>query len=173
MISKHDLIFQQWVASLQTRDRTWNAISGNFEELFTSLKHEGLVLESAYEYLSKAIKAHEPNLGLVRNVCRKQKAAGRQQPSEKEFYESWCKNIADKANIIFFEVFPVEVKEAEPEDPIVHGSMTLKEYRAQRLHAEQYPVLDTAELERRMLTENYNPVADVVAMLGKPSGDSK
>jgi hypothetical protein len=166
MISKHDLIFQQWVASLQGRDRTRNAIQANFEDLFSSLKAEGLSLEGAYEYLGKATKAHQPTDSLVRNVYRKLKVAGRSMPPEKEFQESWCKDIADKANAAFFSIYPVEVKEPEPEDPIVHGSMTLKEYKAQRTHADAYPRLDLEEFQKRMRAEDYNPVADITAALG-------
>lgn len=165
MVSKHDLIFQQWVASLKSRDRSSKAIQGNFEELFSQLKREGLILESAYDYLPKAIKAHEPTASLIRTVYKKQKIAGKTQATEKEFQENWCQDIADKANVAFFEVFPVEVKEEEPEDPIVHGSMTEKEYKLQRKHAEEYPRLDVEEFERRMLAEDYNPVDDITAAL--------
>jgi hypothetical protein len=172
MISKHDLIFQQWVASLSSRDRTRNAIQGNFEELFLSLRNEGLILESAYEYLGKAIKAHEPTASLIRNVYKKLKVRGVPMSSEQEFGESWRKDIADKANTCFFEIFPVEIKESEEEDPVIYGSMTVKEYKAQRKHANEYPQLDTSELEKRY-AENYNPVEDISSMLGRDSGSVK
>lgn len=173
MVSKHDLIFQQWVASLPNRDRTRNAIQGNFEDLFLSFKREGLALESAYEYLGRAIKAHEPNASLIKNVYKKVRQKGI-AVSEKEFGEAWCKDIADKANGVFFDVFPVETKEAdEPEDPVVYGSMTAKEYKLQRKHADAYPRLDIeALIEKRAKTENYNPVADIAIMTGRNSGDS-
>lgn len=165
MVSKHDLIFQQWVASLQTRDRTRNAIKGNFEDLFSALKREGLVLESAYEYLGKAIKAHEPSPQLVKNVYRKMKMSGRAYVPEKEFQEAWCKDIADKANASFFEVFPVEIAPEDPDEQVVHGNMTAKEYKLQRQHAEEYPRLDIEEFQRRMIAEDYNPVADITALM--------
>lgn len=169
MVSKHDLIFQQWVASLANRDRTHNAIQGNFEELFLSLKGEGLTLESAYEYLSKAIKAHEPSSSIIKSVFKKIRVKGTSHTSEQEFGESWCKNIADKANIAFFEIFPVETQ--APEEIAAYGSMTAQEYKAQRKHADTYPRLDTADLEKRLLSSNYNPVADIAAMLGRSSGN--
>jgi hypothetical protein len=173
MVSKHDLIFQQWVASLAKRDRTKNAISGNFEDLFSQLKREGLVLESAYEYLDKAVKAHQPSANVIRNVYKKMKIAGTAQMAEKEFGEAWCKDVADKANEIFFETFPVEVKsEQDAEGPVLYGSMTAKEYKAQRDHAEKFPRLDTEELERRMRAA-YDPMADLSAMLGTKSGSTK
>lgn len=165
MVSKHELIFRQWVASLQSRDRSREAIRDNFDDLFHSLKNEGLTLEGAYEYLDKATKAHQPNASIVRSVYRRLKAAGRAFVPEEEFHEIWCKDIADKANASFFEVFPVDVKEEE--DPIIFGNMSLKEYKAQRRHAEQYPRLDLEELERRMTSGNYNPVDDIKKLVGE------
>lgn len=167
MVAKSDLIFQQWVASLSGRDKTRNAIQGNFDDLFRALKAEGLSTETAYEYLSKAIKAHEPNAALIKNVHRRIRAKG-VNLSENEFAETWCKDIADKANAVFFELFPVETKKLEDEDgPIIYGSMTAKEYKAQRQHAEEYPRLDTAELEKKLLSPDYNPVADIKDVIGE------
>src|SRR5688500_5164839 len=140
----HALIFQQWVASLAGRDRTRVALQGNFEDLFLSLKCEGLILESAYAFLVKVIEVVELISALVKNVFKKMKTRGGMFATEKEFEESWRKDIAEKANIAFFESFPIEVKEEEPEDPVLFGSMTAKEYKAQRKHADAYPRLDTA-----------------------------
>lgn len=173
MVSKIDLLFQQWVASLAGRDRTKNALQGNFEELFRMFKSEGLVLEAAYEYLPKAIKAHSPSASLIKNMYKKLKVAGSISSSEKEFADSWNQTIADKANVAFFEIFPIEAKPEEPEDPVIYGSMTAKEYRAQRKHADSYPVLDTEELERRMQETVYDPMQDLPVLLGIKSGDPK
>lgn len=173
MVSKSDLLFQQWVASLATRDRTKKAVQNNFEDLFRMLKNEGLVLESAYEYLPKAIKAHSPSASLIRNKYKQLKVAGAISTPEKEFADSWNKDIADKANVAFFDVFPIETKTEEPEDPVIYGSMTAKEYRAQRKHAESYPVLDTEELERRIQKTTYDPMQDLTTLLGSTSGDPK
>ena len=172
MISKTELLFQQWVASLVNKDRTKKAIQGNFEELFLSLKAEGLVLEAAYEYLGRAVKAHQPSSSLVRNVYKKFKNSGNLDISEKEFAESWNKDIAEKANAAFFEVFPVEVK-VELEEPIIYGSMTVKEYKAQRQHADSYPQLDTDKLEQQMKDGMYDPMQDLSALLEAKSGNSK
>jgi len=172
MISKTDLLFEQWVTSLVDRDRTKNAVQNNFEELFRSLKNEGLTIETAHEYLAKATKAHQPSTSLVKNVHKKLKTTGAITFSEKEFLDSWNKGIADKANTAFFEVFPVEIKAEEPEEPVIYGSMTVKEYKAQRKHAQAYPRLDTEELERRMQKTTYDPMLDLASLLGTKSGDT-
>lgn len=173
MTSRSDLLFQQWSSSLASRDRSRAAIDGNFEEIFKALKAEGLTLEAAYEYLPKAIKAHSPSAAVLKNTFKKLKTSGAMQTSEKEFTDSWLKNIADKAEAIFFECFPVEVKTEEPEGPPVYGNMTAKEYKAQRSHADQYPRLDTEELERRLQTNTYDPMQDLGALLGSTRGDTK
>lgn len=172
-MSKADLLFEQWVASLPSRDRSKDAVQNNFEDLFKDLKSEDLTLEGAYEYLPKAIKAHSPSASLVKNMYKKLKTSGAISSSEKDFTDSWNKGIADKANAAFFEVFPIETKQEEPEEPVIYGSMTAKEYRAQRKHAESYPRLDTEALERRMQETVYDPMQDLNLLLGNKSGDPK
>lgn len=173
MTSRSELLFQQWSANLATKDRSRNAVQINFEELFTALHAEGLTLEAAYEYLPKAIKAHSPSVSLIKNTYKKLKISGGMQTPEKEFQENWLKNISDKAHAVFFETFPVEVKTEELEGPPIYGSMTAKEYKAQRSHANQYQVLDTEELERRMQTGAYDPMQDLSALLEAKRGDTE
>jgi hypothetical protein len=169
MISKLELVFQEWAASLQGRDRSKAAIESNFDELFTKLKQNGGTLESVYEYLAKASKAHQPSAQVIKNTYKKIKQSGKMTLSEKEFADSWIKNINDTANTCFFVVFPVETPEeiVEPEDPAVYGSMSEKEYRAQRKHAGEYPRLNTAQLEEKMLSGSYDPMVDLPTLLGK------
>lgn len=173
MVSRYELLFEQWKASLASRDRKTPSIQGNFEDLFQSLKDEGLVLESAFEYMSKAVKAHSPNTGLIKNVFKKIKKAGTEYSSEKEFEEQWVKDIAERASIAFFNIFPVQTKKNEEEnEPVIYGSMTAKEYKAQRKHAEEYPRFSTEELERQ-LSETYDPMKELASLLGTNSGDNK
>ena len=168
MVTKPDLVFQQWTVSLQKRDRSRNAIYGNFIELFSALRGEELALEAAYEYLPKAIKSHLPCSSVVKSTYKKLKTTSSLQCSEKEFEETWNKSISEKATAAFFEVFPVPLKMEAPPEQAMFGSMTEKEYRAQRKHADEYPRLDTEELERRLHhPEDYNPVADIAAMMEK------
>lgn len=174
MASRYDLLFEQWKASLIDRDKRTPAIQGNFEEFFDILKSEGLVLESAYEYLPKAVKAHSPGPSLVRTMFKKLKTSPKfQWANEREFEEQWIKDITEKANTAFFSIFPIETKKIEEDSPVIYGSMTAKEYKLQREYAETFPILDTSELEKR-LHEDYDPMKEVDFLFGvKPSGDSK
>ena len=52
--------------------------------------------------------------------------------------------------------------------------MSAKEYKLQRSHAEQFPRLDTEELERRQQAGTYNPLEELPLLLDKVNdGDSK
>jgi len=176
MSSRYDLLFEQWKSSLAERDRRTSFVQGNFEELFDSLKSEGLVLEGAYEFLPRAIKAHSPTSSLVKTMYKKLKTSPKfQYLNEQEFEEQWIKDISDRANIAFFNVFPVKTKKAEnvEEEPIMYGSMTAKEYQLQRNHADSFPRLNLDEIKRQRQQANYDPLADMGILLGKENGDIK
>lgn len=176
MASRYDLLFEQWKASLVERDRRTPSIQGNFEELFDILKNEGIELEAAHDFLSKAVKAHSPSSLLVKNMYKKLKSGPKfQWGTEREFEEQWIKDIGDRANVAFFNVFPIQTKKThvEEEEPPMFGSMTAKEYKLQRDHADAYPRLDIDEIKRQRQELNYDPLADMQNLLGKTNGDSK
>lgn len=176
MVSKSELLFEQWQAQLQDKDRSRNAVQGNFEELFETLKSEGLVFESAYEYLDKAIKAHLPDRKVIKNTYKKIKtgAGSKLDQSEKEFEEAWIKSISDKGKAVFFDVFPIKTKLAEEkEEPVIYGSMTAREYKAQRSHADAYPKMNLDEVRQKIQKAIYDPMKDIDVLLGKDnSGDA-
>jgi len=109
-LTKSDLIFQQWKASLPTRDRSKGATQLNFEELFSDLKAEGVSCDEVHEtFLPKAIKAHYPSTIHVRNAWKKCKQYGKWS-SEKELEDTWKQETESSAKLAFFNVFPVETK---------------------------------------------------------------
>jgi len=155
---KLDLIFEQWKASLHGRKRSKEYVASNFEELFDSFNTSGASFEEAHAYLDKAIKVHLPPQSLAKMYWKN----ARNNPlndemTEKEFIESWNKSIADKATTSFYNVFPIPEEKDEDPEPKVYGSMSAKEYKAQRRNAELYPILDTEELERRLQSGLCNP----------------
>lgn len=176
MASRYDLLFEQWKSSLVERDRRTPSVQGNFEELFDVLKSEGLVLESAYDYLPKAIKAHSPSTSLVKTMFKKLKGSPKfQYSNEHEFEEQWIKDIADRANVAFFNVFPVQTKKSNDaeEEPPMFGSMTAKEYKLQRSHADSFPRLNIEDIKRQRQESNYDPLTDMGTLLGKVNDNSK
>ncbi len=176
-ISKFELIFQQWKASLPERDKGKGAVQRNFEELFDSLKAEGMEFEEAYNLMPKAIKAHYPNAGHVKNAYRKWKYLNKWD-SEKDLEEQWRQDIDNAGQLAFFNIYPVATKSTpqqpeEEKEPAVFGSMTAEEYRIQREYAEEWPRVDTSEIEKR-LNDEYDPMNEVDYLFGaKTSGNSK
>lgn len=170
--NKVDLIFEKWKASLATKDKGWGAVSSNFDELFDELANIGTTFDEAHAILPAAIKAHQPAPGLVKSMWR----TVRSQPkyagmTEKEYADGWNGEIADKGTNSFYSAFQVPEPPDDDGEPKTHGSMSAKEYRLQRRHAESYPVLDTEELGRRIRSGAYNPAEDLLGDKEK-DGDS-
>lgn len=171
MASNLELILEQWIAELKNKDRSAPAVEGNFEELFEALKRANASFDEAHALLPRAIKAHQPSTGLARNQYKHRAGSVKMSGlTEKEFIDSWNKDISDKGTNAFYSVFPRPKNSDEEDDdpePKVYGSMSAKEYKLQRRHADQFPILDTEALERKMLSGTYNPVEDIANILGK------
>lgn len=185
MASRYDLLFEQWKATLASRDRRSASVQANFEELFEILKSEDVSLEEAYEFLPKAVKAHAPSPSLVKTMFKKLKGSPKfDYFNERDFQEHWIEEIEGKAKVAFFNVYPVPTKKVpkkkvEPEDtePPLFGNMTAKEYKLQREHADAFPRLTVEEIKRRRAAAeaaaNYNPMDEIESILGKDtSGNS-
>ena len=145
-----DLILTQWSASLRSKNRKKDGIRPNFEELFQSWLSAGASFDDLYEErLPKAINAHLPISSVIRNTYSSLKALDRKfKKTEKEFTEEWNKGIHDLATETFFEFFKPPTFDQDDE-PKVYGSMSLKEYRAQRRYAEQFPTIKTDNLVKQ------------------------
>lgn len=165
------LIFQEWSSGLKFKDRTKNAVASNFEELFEKLKISGVSFEEAHTILPRAVKAHLPVPAVARNSYKKLKSLVRDfDKTEKEYIEEWHKSIEDVATQAFFEFFPLPRLD-EDNEPKAFGNMSAKEYRAQRKYADQFPVMDTTELEKRMLEQNHD--LDIEDMLKNVLGEEE
>jgi predicted RNase H-like HicB family nuclease len=163
-----DLIYEKWKASLREKDRSREFVSSNFDELFDAFNSAGATFEEAHAYLQQAIKVHLPSPGLARATWKMVKGSpNNAEITEKEFIDGWHKDIGDKATNSFYHVYPLPEEQDHDGEPKVYGSMSAKEYKLQRKHADSYPVLDTEELERRLQSEVYNPVEDI---LGEDDG---
>lgn len=154
----YQLILDEWVVSLPNRDRSNKSLKSNFEGLFESWKQAGASFSDLYDGLLKiAIKAHQPSTFVARKVYKScKKAINNLDKSEKEFIEAWNKGIENTATSTFFEFFPSPVSAPKETQPASHGNMSAAEYRAQRRYADQFPVLDTSELEARWNDRQYN-----------------
>ncbi len=170
--SNLDLIYEKWKASLREKDRSREFVSSNFDELFDAFNSAGATFEEAHSYLQQAIKVHSPSPGLAKATWKMVKnSPTNSELTEREFMDGWLKDIADKATNSFYHVYPLPKDKDDDPEPKVYGSMSAKEYKLQRKHADSYPVLDTEDLERRLKSDAYNPVEDI---LGEDdNGESK
>lgn len=142
-----DLIFEEWKASLKTRDRSKNALEGNFEDFFNELKNAGATFEEAHAWLPKAVKAHLPSPVIAKNAYKMAKSSPRVSSlSEKEFIESWHENIDATATNVFFSVFPREKPKVTEAN---HGNIPAREYKAMRAYADSFPILDVEGLKAK------------------------
>lgn len=160
-----DLILQQWVASLKTRDRSRKAVPDNFDELFSDLKKAGVPFDDAHELLTTAIKAHLPSKSTVRYVWTNNKALHSVHAGEKEFTDDWNDCIKSAATDAFFSNYPLKINDDDDGEPKVYGSMSVKEYRLQRKYADSFPTLNTDDLERQ-LRERKSLAGDLDDVLG-------
>lgn len=170
---KLDLIYERWKASLREKDRSKDFVSSNFDELFDAFNSAGATFEEAHSYLAQAIKVHLPSPGLAKATWKIVKNnPNNSGATEKEFVDGWHKDISDKATNSFYHIYPLPEDKDEDPEPKVYGSMSAKEYKLQRRHADSYPILDTEELERRLQSETYDPVEDILGE-DDDSGESK
>ena len=173
--SNLSLIFDEWKANLKSRDRSSNAVTGNFDELFETLKRSNATFEEAHAILPRAIKAHLPHPAVAKTIYKNSKSNPKvAHYTEKEFVDQWNQDIADKGTASFFDVFPRPKIDADEDgEPKIFGQMSAKEYRAQRRYAEQFPRINTEALERALVSNTYNPAEDYQNILGEDDGDSK
>ncbi len=158
-----DLIYERWKASLREKDRSKDFVESNFSELFDALNSAGATFDEAHSYLPQAIKVHLPSPGLAKATWKIVKNNPNNiEATEKEFIDSWHKDIGDKATNSFYHIYPLPEDKDEDPEPKVHAKMSAKEYKLQRKHAESYPILDTEELEKRLQFGIYNPEEDVL-----------
>lgn len=157
-----ELIFQKWVASLASKDRsTKTGAPANFDELFFDLKKAGVPFDEAHNLLAKAIKAHEPSAYIKKKTWEKVRA--HIEVSYDDFMSEWSKSLGTCATDAFFSNYPLKLDEDDDGEPKVYGNMSVKEYRLQRKYADAFPRLNTDDLvrqmkERQSLSENLDNV---------------
>lgn len=139
LTKKAELIFHKWKTELKTKDRSRPNVAINFDELISSWHRSGILFDTAYELIKKAIKEHQPTSGCARNTYKRLKAIVNK--TEKEFIEDWNGNIEDIAYQSFYSQYDIEGE--EPPKPVkTYGSMSEKEYKLQRQYANSYPEID-------------------------------
>jgi hypothetical protein len=143
-------ILRKWKSDLVDKDRSWNNIDSNFDELFYELHMSSVDIDIAEPMIKEAAAAHMPAASLAKRVY----ATG---PKLKgipydEFLKGWRDGINNKAEQAFFVYYQVSDHKEERQ----LGSMSPKEYAAQRAHVASFGEVDFTKLledQERILEE--------------------
>ena len=142
---KADLIFEKWTIELRNKDRSMANVSKNFDELFNQLFEAGIEFDVVHPMVEIVAKRHYPQDRIARRTYDDlERKTG---ITYKEFMDTWCKEIKDKAFESFYAFFSNDVQTTEEKK---FGSMSVKEYRLQRKYAESFPEITFEELQDRM-----------------------
>ena len=143
---KASLIIEKWTADLRSKDRKYTAVSGNFDELFSKLHEADLDFDLIHPMIDYIAKKHYPPEFTARKTYDKQEKQLKNL-SYREFLDNWHKEIKEKALESFCAFFQHEVQTDEEKK---YGSMSAKEYNAQRKYAESFKAITFEELQDRM-----------------------
>ena len=134
-------IFDRWKACLANADRSFDAVSGNFDELFYDFAKINIKADVAKSFLDEAVGAHLPAAMTAKWTYKRmdKNVVG----TFEEFFTSWKKTISDKAGASYYAMFPFENDQEEEKK---FGSMSKQEYMKQRRYAAQFPSIDLSEI---------------------------
>lgn len=152
--NKAELIFDKWKAELVGKDRSRTAVSGNFDELFSSWHRAKISFDDAYALLDIAIKAHYPSDSAAKNTFRRLKREAHIQKNETEFISEWKNNISAAGKQVFYSLYDIEG--TNPKQEVKYGNMSAQEYRKQRKYAESHPILDWSNIKHEPIDEDIN-----------------
>ena len=172
-------IFTRWAAELRDKDRSWDNVRTNFEDLFFDLHKADVPFNEANEFLKPAIIKHFPSLSTAKRTWNKHRHSEQNEGvSFQEWLDEWKRNIDDMGVQAFHSIYslPSDASEEVKKQENLYGSMSAKEYRLQRRYAESFPELDTDILEKRLAAgiDNYEEFfKDLDQILEKKNGDSE
>jgi len=148
-------VFRKWKSDLADKDRTWNQLSSNFDELFYTLHVSQVDIDIAEPLIKEAAAAHMPPLSQAKRTWSTiNNKAGR---TFEEFVEGWRDSINTKAEQAFFVYYSVVKVKAEERK---FGNMSPREYAMQRDHVSNFGEIDFVKLlddqERLLKKETSN-----------------
>ena len=144
-------LFNKWAAELRMKDRHWNNVQNNFEELFFELYKHEIPFEEANELVKLAVAKHLPDLGTAKRTFeRVKKSEHYSGDTFQEWLNGWKKGIEDQGMQAFYAIYTPPALAEKAQEEKKFGSMSQMEYRKQRRYSESFPTLNTEELEKRL-----------------------
>lgn len=176
-LSQH--IFQKWAAELRNKDRKWDSVRPNFEDLFFEMFKSDIPFEVAHDFLKPATSKHLPNLATAKHTWNRVKGSKENTGlTFQEWFANWKQGIEDTGTEAFYSIYspPSEKTEEVAKEETKFGSMSKKEYRLQRRYAESFPILNTDELVNRLesgVSDYEEFFKDIHNVLEKKNGSDK
>lgn len=159
-------IMKRWSAELDSKDKTIEAVTSNFEDLFYELWKASISFDDAESLISEAISIHLPDSFIAKQTYKRIKHVLKGKTFN-EFMDSWKKKISDKAYQAFYTHYPIEGENQKEEKK--YGNMSAQEYSKQRRYADAFPVLDVDALKRQV-DEVLEDIDDMTADLEEDNG---
>jgi len=139
-------IFEKWTAELTSKDRGWDRVLSNFDELFYELYKSSVPAEEAHKLINEAVAKHFPNSSIARLTY--DKSPKKKLLSFKEYMDEWKEGINAFAVRSFYAYYTLNQEEPSDEEK-KYGNMGVKEYLAQRRYADSFPEVDLVALKKQ------------------------
>lgn len=143
-------LFDRWAAELINKDKAWNQVKSNFDELFYDLKAHSIPFDVAEELIKEAIAKHLPTYTIAKFTYKSLGDREKGSKSFAEFFDSWKSGISDFAHQAFYTYYSVDIDKEDPsEGEKKYGNMNAQEYMLQRKYAESFPEVDLVAIREQ------------------------
>jgi len=143
-------LFERWASELMNKDRAWNKVKSNFDELFYDFKAHSIPFEAAEELIKEAVAKHLPTNSVAKFTYRSLGDREKDGKSFLEFLDAWKKGISDFAYQAFYTYYSADIdKEDQSEGEKKYGNMNMQEYILQRKYAESFPEVDLVAIREQ------------------------
>lgn len=163
------LLFEKWVSELKDKDRSRANVASNFDDLFNQLSNADIEFDDVHEMIDSIAKAHYPSDFIARKTYdATEKKRGSERKTYQEFIDGWKKEIKESAVQSFYAFFDSELPSEEEKK---YGSMSAREYRAQRKYADSFPTITYEEIQKRMKQLEIDLTQPLDVDLGDDNGN--
>lgn len=162
-------VFEKWAAELRNKDRSWNNILTNFDELFYELWKHSVPFDIAHELIKDAVAKHLPSNHVAKNAFNNLR---NKSGTFQEFVADWKKGIEDFAIQAFYNSYKAEDSASKTEEKN-YGGMSQQEYRKLIRYAESFPIIDWEKIqarERQGITDPEEYFKDILLNLEYEDG---
>ena len=161
--------FEKRLKSLTPKDKNMKMMEEMLDDLFCDCYTQDIPREDIEPYIIKIAKMIYPNSFISKRYYNNVRYLPKYQGiSYEDFIMHWKETLDEKTYLAFINHYP---EEAEAVSVKKIGSMDAKEYKAQRKHAESYPIIDTDSIQISEI--DVEAIEKVIADLEKETKDGE